>query len=344
MLQIWRRWRTWQKIAVSCCLFILIGSCIAALIIGMTLKHAADSMYEELPDRKELLRSTIEPLETDLINPVHNRKTNSSTSVPIMEPVTKDSQPDVGKSEPFTMLLMGVDERAHDSGRSDSLIMVAVNPKQGSAVIVHIPRDTRTELAGLKRLDKINHAYAYGGTAMTVATVEQLFEIPIHYYIKTNMEGFKAVIDELGGIEVHNPIPFETDGHRFAVGDIELSGEQSLAYVRMRKQDPKGDFGRMDRQSLVLRALAQRAASTDGVVRLGAIIDVLQQHTRTNLAFEDWISLAAMHASSVNLIEKTTLTGASERIAGIYYWKVSKKERLRIHNLLRNNLDPNLDK
>ncbi|WP_051217151.1 LCP family protein [Paenibacillus assamensis] len=344
MLRIWRRWRTWQKIAVSCCLLILIGSCTAVLIIGMTLKRAADSMYEALPERKELLRSTIEPLETDQVNPVHNRKSNRSTSVPVMEPVAVDSQPDVGKSEPFTMLLMGVDERAHDSGRSDSLIMVAVNPKQGSAVIVHIPRDTRTELADLNKLDKINHAYAYGGTAMTVATVEQLFEIPIHYYIKTNMEGFKAVIDELGGIEVHNQIPFETDGHRFAVGNIELSGEQSLAYVRMRKQDPKGDFGRMDRQSLVLRALAQRAASTDGVVRLGAIIDVLQQHTRTNLAFEDWISLAAKHASSINQIEKTTLTGASERIAGIYYWKVSKKERLRIHNLLRNNLEPNLDK
>ena len=94
------------------------------------------------------------------------------------------------KKEPFSVLMLGVDQRSGDKGRSDSMIVITVNPEKKSMEMLSIPRDTRVEIVGRGTEDKINHAYAFGGVEMSMNTVEKFLDIPIDYYIKMNMDGF----------------------------------------------------------------------------------------------------------------------------------------------------------
>ena len=116
--------------------------------------------------------------------------------------------------------------------------------------MLSIPRDTRTEIVGHGTTDKITHAYAFGREEMTIVTVENLLDIPIDYYVRVNMEGFQDIVDAVGGIQVNNSLDFTNGGHNYAKGLINLNGEQALSFVRMRYDDPNGDFGRQERQGV----------------------------------------------------------------------------------------------
>jgi len=130
----------------------------------------------------------------------------------------REEQLSFQKKEPFSVLLLGVDERANDGGRSDTMIVLSLNPNIKSVEMLSIPRDTRTKIAGLDKITKINHAFAYGGAEMAVATVEQFLDIPIDYFIKINMESFKEIVDALGGITVINDLDFTYGGTNFPAG------------------------------------------------------------------------------------------------------------------------------
>ena len=85
---------------------------------------------------------------------------------------------------------------------------MTVNPTEQSTTIVSIPRDTYTEIIGHNTRDKINHAYAFGGTEMAVASIESLLDIPIDYIATINMEGFENIVDAVGGISIVNELDF----------------------------------------------------------------------------------------------------------------------------------------
>lgn len=123
--------------------------------------------------------------------------------------------------------------------------------------IISIPRDSYTEIIGKGKKDKINHAYAFGGINMAVKTVENFLDIPIDHYIEVNMEGFKDIVDAVGGIEVNNDMEFKY-GEHFNKGEIHLNGDQALLYSRMRYNDPRGDFGRQMRQRQVIQAVIKK--------------------------------------------------------------------------------------
>ena len=94
------------------------------------------------------------------------------------------------EKDPFSLLLLGVDERENDTGRSDTIIVLTVNPTSESTKILSIPRDTYAEIIGLNKQDKINHAYAFGGMEMALKTVENLLDVPIDYVVQVDMESF----------------------------------------------------------------------------------------------------------------------------------------------------------
>lgn len=88
------------------------------------------------------------------------------------------------------------------------MIVLTVNPNDKSMQMVSIPRDTRTEIIGKGFDDKINHAYAFGGPEMSIATVENFLDIPIDYFVQVNMESFKDIVDAVGGVTVNNKLEF----------------------------------------------------------------------------------------------------------------------------------------
>ena len=121
------------------------------------------------------------------------------------------------------------------------------------AQLLSIPRDTYTEIVGMKTYDKINHAYAYGQAKMAINSVEKLFDTNIDFYMEINMSGLMEFVDAVGGIEVTSPLTFTYEGRSFEEGKTELlDGESALRFARMRYDDPEGDYGRQKRQRIVI--------------------------------------------------------------------------------------------
>jgi LCP family protein required for cell wall assembly len=241
--------------------------------------------------------------------------------------------------DPISVLIMGVDERTNDKGRSDTLIAMTVNPDKQSMQMVSIPRDTRTEIVGKGFDDKINHAYAFGGTEMAMATVENFLDIPIDYYIKINMESFKEIVDSVGGITVNNPFQFSGGGYTFNEGEITLNGAQALAYSRMRYKDPRGDFGRQDRQKQVIMGVIQKGASFSSLGKHDEVLSILGSNVKTNLSFDQMIDIQANYKDARHNLEQFQVSGGGTKINGIYYYIVPEQERLSLSNKLRAHLE-----
>lgn len=168
-------------------------------------------------------------------------------------------------TEPFSTLLMGVDARDRERGRSDTLIYTVIRPMDGQVLMISIPRDTYAEIAGKEVMDKITHSYAYGGPEMAVGTVEKLLGARIDHYASINFQGFIRVVDTLGGI----PLPITEDivnkgaGHeKFTIKANQplYEGRDALNYVRYR-EDAGDDISRAGRNRIFLDALMNKASS-----------------------------------------------------------------------------------
>ena len=243
------------------------------------------------------------------------------------------------KAEPFSVLLMGVDEREGDRGRSDSLIVLTVNPNNNSVKMLSIPRDTRTEIVGKGIQDKINHAYAFGGVDMSIATVENFLDIPIDHYVQINMEGFKDIVDAVGGVTVQNDLNFTYEGVHFPKGELTLSGEKALKYSRMRYEDPRGDFGRQARQRQIIQAVIKEGASLNTITNYGDIFQALGSNVKTSLKFDEMVTIQSKYKAASKDMEQEQVKGNGSKIDGVYYYIVPEEEQNRIQTLLKEQLD-----
>lgn len=238
---------------------------------------------------------------------------------------------------------MGVDERKNDRGRSDTLIVMTLNPQKEKMQMVSIPRDTRTNIVGKGTMDKINHAYAFGGTKMAINTVEQFTGIPIDYFIRINMEALSGLVDAVGGITVDNHLDWYDEGYykkgyHYKKGKIELDGPKALGYVRMRHLDPNGDFGRNQRERQVITAILHKATSISSVTHYQDILNTLGNNVKTNLTFQDMMNIRANYRSCLSNIENYEIKGTGQKINGIYYLIVPDEEKAKVTHMLKENL------
>lgn len=232
----------------------------------------------------------------------------------------------------ISILFLGVDDRDGDLvGRTDALILATFNKKEGSVKMTSIPRDSLVEIPGRVNKDKINHAHALGGLDLAIDTVENLFEIPVDYYVKLNFVAFIEIIDALGGVEIDVPFTFsEMDSHdrmnaiTLYQGLHTLNGEEALAYSRMRMKDPRGDIGRGERQQEVIKAIINKATSISSITSYGSVLDSLENHLSTNLGFSNMVSLHS-YASSLNDVQSVSLEGDHTSIRGVYYYALSEE-------------------
>ncbi|MCM3640615.1 LytR family transcriptional regulator [Priestia aryabhattai] len=270
-------------------------------------------------------------------------KTFTQTHEPLNRDVSEKRSEKVSfsKRDPISILLLGVDQRAGDRGRSDSLILMTVNPKDQSMKMVSIPRDTRTEIVGKGTTDKINHAYAFGGVDMAVNTVEKFLDVPVDYYVQVNMESFKDIVDAVGGVTVNNDLNFDYDGYSFKKGNLTLDGKEALAYSRMRKQDPRGDFGRQMRQRQIIEGVIEEGASVQSLTNYGTILDTIGTNVRTNLTFDDMKQIQSNYKDARRNVEQLQVDGKGEKIDGIYYYAVSDATREALSSKLKQHLNIN---
>ncbi|MDT8860321.1 LCP family protein [Alkalihalobacillus sp. MEB130] len=272
-------------------------------------------------------------------------KSVTDTVQEIHEPIERvtekrEKEVDVESSEPISFLIAGVDSRGdHHSGRSDTIIVMTVNPEDQSIKMLSIPRDTRTEIAGRGQLDKINHAYAFGGVEMTMNTVENFLNIPIDHYVSINMEGFTGLVDALGGVPVNNDFAFSYGSRfNFPEGELFLNGEEALAYSRMRYDDPRGDFGRNDRQRDIVDAVIQEAAQISSITRVGSILSEVGKSVRTDLDLDGMWKIQSKYRDARHNVEQMEIKGNGTRINGVYYLEIPNEEVNRVSSELRGHL------
>ena len=255
----------------------------------------------------------------------------------------RESKVEFKKSDPISILLVGVDEREGDKGRTDSMLVMTVNPENKTTKILSIPRDTRTKLINKdnpnkNRIDKINAAYAYGGIEESIDTVENFINVPIDYYIQVNMEGFKDIVDAVGGIDVDNKYAFELDGVTLKAGPQHLNGTKALQYARMRKDDPRGDFGRAERQREVISKIIEKGKSFSTLTKYDDILTALEDNIKTNLTLNDMIGIQSSYKPAAETIEKLEIKGDGKMINGGWYFLVEDETRQSISNELREQL------
>lgn len=246
---------------------------------------------------------------------------------------------DPSMNRPLAFLIVGIDERKDDGGRTDTIIVFTARPRDRSVKIVSIPRDTKTVLADvpLHPYDKINHAYALGkGLSSTKRTVEQFLGIPIDYTVSINMKGFKQLVDVFGGVDVRVPRDFTAYGYHFTKGPMTLNGAQALAYVRERTGT--NDFDRNKRQQQVLRSLMSKASRLSTIAKIAHMLHIIDNNVETNLTPWQLFQLQRLygHLSGKN-IEYLKLSGTDEW-SDAYYFIVDEASREKVREKLRAHL------
>lgn len=261
---------------------------------------------------------------------------------PEIRPVSdlRTTKVELVKKEPFSLLLLGVDERQGDVGRSDTIIVLTANPSTNSIKMVSIPRDTYTEIVGKDKQDKINHAFAFGGIDMALHSVEKLLNIPIDYVVQVNMESFLEIVDVVGGVTVDNTTAFQEDGFTFEKGSIHLNGEQALSYVRMRMNDPTGDFGRQGRQKQVLQAVLRKGASFNSLLKYKELLGTFEKNIRTNMTFEQMVDIQKGYKDVLNQVDSISFEkGNGTRIDSTWYYVIDDEELSEVTTQLKEHLE-----
>ncbi|AGA21792.1 MULTISPECIES: polyisoprenyl-teichoic acid--peptidoglycan teichoic acid transferase TagV [Bacillus] len=257
------------------------------------------------------------------------------------------------KKKPFSILFMGIEDYATkgQKGRSDSLIVVTLDPKNKTMKMLSIPRDTRVQLAGdtTGSKTKINAAYSKGGKDETVETVENFLQIPIDKYVTVDFDGFKDVINEVGGIDVDVPFDFdeksdvdESKRIYFKKGEMHLNGEEALAYARMRKQDKRGDFGRNDRQKQILNALIDRMSSASNIAKIDKIAEKASENVETNIRITEGLALQQIYSGFTSKkIDTLSITGSDLYLGpnNTYYFEPDATNLEKVRKTLQEHLD-----
>jgi LCP family protein required for cell wall assembly len=250
----------------------------------------------------------------------------------------EDNQIELSNETPFSILLMGVDAREADRGRSDTMMVMTVNPNTDKTTLVSIPRDTYTEIIGRGFDDKINHAYAFGGPTMSMNTVQNFLDIPIDYYVSVNMEGIQQIVDAIGGITLTPSRSFSQSGFTFVEGQpTQMNGEMALAYSRMRSED--GDYARQGRQREVVLATLDKIASFNTILNFQSVLQTMEDNVSTNLVFNEMVNIFLNYQDALGNIEEIQMNGSGTMIGGVYYEIIPEEEVNRVSQQLQEELE-----
>lgn len=256
--------------------------------------------------------------------------------------VTRKKKVDLNKKDSFSILLLGVDTGdlgRTDTGRSDAIMVATVSPEDNKTQIVSIPRDTYMEIVGYGTTDKINHAYAFGGPAMSMDSLEKYLGIPIDHYAAINMRGIKDLVDAVGGVTVNNDLAFTNEGVSFDIGQIRLTGDEALAFVRMRYDDPRGDYGRQERQRMVVEGITKQLISLSGVTQYQSILDAVSANMKTDMDFSMMQKIALDYRAAFSNIKMDQLQGEGFMQDGVSYQRIAEEELERIQAELKDQMN-----
>ncbi|TVX99140.1 LCP family protein [Cohnella terricola] len=222
---------------------------------------------------------------------------SAPTPMAVIEP------PEWDGDERINILLLGGDSRGVKSKakpRSDTMILVSIDPVDKSTHLFSLLRDTYVSIPQ-RGSNRLNAAIAFGGPLLAMETVHNLLDLPIHYYVYTDFEGFISLIDELGGIDFEVDKNMRRTDNRddpkyninLEKGLQHLDGLTALQYVRYRS-DAMSDFARSERQRKFLTAIASKLKSTTSLFKLPQLLNGVAPYIETNIPPGDLLKLARL--------------------------------------------------
>lgn len=226
--------------------------------------------------------------------PVTNGENN-----PIVDP--KDEPPEWTGKDRVNILLLGIDARDADAqgrARSDTIMVLSIDPATNNAALFSIMRDTYAAIPGYAK-QRINAANAYGGPDLAMTAVGDLLDLPIHFYVSIDFEGFIALVDAIGGIEfeVEKNMRYydPTDDPAYGTINLEkglqvLDGDKALQYVRFR-HDTYADYTRTERQRNIMKAVAKEMLTVSNLIRLPQTLQKIEPYIKTNLTLQQMWAL-----------------------------------------------------
>jgi polyisoprenyl-teichoic acid--peptidoglycan teichoic acid transferase len=223
------------------------------------------------------------------------------------------------------ILILGIDATTN-AKRSDTIMVASLDIERNRLGLISIPRDTRVDIPGYG-VNKINHAYAYGGVRLVQKSISKFLQIPINYFVRVDLAGIKHFVDTIGGVEVSvkdDMYYVDKAGELYIdipKGEQVLSGEESVGYLRYRKD--RGDIGRINRQQEFIYSVARRVINQGLLLKAPLLIKDLSNHIYTNLSVGKMVNLAlemrrSLLAGNVNM---KTLPGSVVLIDNVSYWK-----------------------
>jgi len=245
---------------------------------------------------------------------------------------SSDTKTKSGKSVAY--LLLGTDTGALGrdyKGRTDTMMVMVVNPTSKTTTMISIERDTKIQIDGVDA--KLNAAYAYGNSEAAVNAVDKLLNITLDGYLLVNMNGLKQLVNAVGGIDVKSPLTFDYEGYSFTEGQTyHMDGAEALQFSRMRYDDPQGDYGRQIRQQLVIESVINKLKDDPSSVLSNDFLNAVSDNVRSNISLTSLRNLATKYRDSAQTINRDQMTGTGVMIDGVSYQEMSQDETTRVHN------------
>ena len=213
----------------------------------------------------------------------------------------------------YTILVSGLDD---DNGGSDTNILVSFDQPNKKISLVSLPRDTLLHHDWVS--NKLNYAYAKGGTALLQEEIENLLGIPVDFYVTVNLKGFISLVDQIGGVDFDVPVdmdyddPYQNLHIHYSKGMQHLNGQQAMEVVRWRKNNDgtgyaTADIGRIDTQQAFLKVVAQQLLTIDNIP---AMAKVFFKYVKTDLTTGNlvWLGTEAL-SMGMDAVSFHTLPG-----------------------------------
>ena len=255
------------------------------------------------------------------------------TALPVADP--EDPNALVRRDGVYNFVLLGKDV---DSSNTDTIILVSFDTVQGKIGMISIPRDTAVNRTWTKQSPKLNYAYHNGGADVLMEEIQQLFGVPVDYYIHVDLKGFIALVDELGGVDIEIPLDMNYDDPvqglhiHFSAGYQHLDGQETMEAVRYRHDNESSpnywsnqwysDVQRGEFQREVLITLAKKVISWNSLTKVTSFLDIFNSYVETNLSLTDMAYFAeqAMKLDLSTAVQQGSLTGRGDGVLKGYKW------------------------
>ena len=253
------------------------------------------------------------------------------------------------------ILLLGVDSNGADSDlwvgtRTDTIILLNIDPRTKTINAISIPRDSKVYLPKNMGVQKVNAAHAIGGVEMTIKTIENTLGIHVDKYIMVHDDAVRAIVDALGGVDIYvekNMKYHDYTGKlhiNFTKGNHHLTGNDVVEYLRFR-HDALGDIGRTQRQQWFLRGLLANLQKPETIAKIPKIISVANKYIKTDMSVYEMSQYASLAKSfDMDNIEIAMLPGAPNKQGYTSYWILDPEKTQEVVDRLIYRQKSNLQK